>query len=73
VLFRGWSPFGSLHAWLGVLAAALFGTAGWLGRALERGRVEGDRTQAAKRHGQVAALAMLAGAAAAAAGMVLLP
>jgi hypothetical protein len=70
---RDWSPFGTLHAWLGVLAAALFGGAGWMGRDLERHRTPGGRGEAARTHGLVGALAMLAGAVAAAAGMVLLP
>lgn len=73
LLLRDWTPFGTLHAWLGLFAALLFGAAGWRGLALSRGRVAGDRSEAARRHGLLGALAMLAGAVAAAAGMVLLP
>ena len=70
---RGWTPFGSFHAWLGVLAALLFATAGFLGHRLATGRVTGDRGAFATRHGLTGTLALLAGAVAAAAGMVLLP
>lgn len=70
---RDWSPFGTLHAWLGLLAAGLFAGAGWLGRALSRGPVAGERAVVVARHGRLGALAMLVGAVAAAAGMVLLP
>ena len=31
LLLRDWTPFGTLHAWLGLSAALLFGSAGWLG------------------------------------------
>jgi len=51
--------------------ALLFGTAGWLGWRLERGKL--DRSRAANAHGLIGALALLAGAIAAVAGMVLLP
>lgn len=68
---RGWTPFGSLHAWLGVLAAGLFATAGWLGLRLQHGRL--SRARGANLHGLLGTLGMLVGAAAAAAGMVLLP
>ena len=70
---RGWTPFGSFHAWLGVLVALLFATAGFLGHRLATGRVTGDRGAFATRHGLTGTLALLAGAVAAAAGMVLLP
>jgi hypothetical protein len=73
VLLRDWSPFESLHAWLGVAAALLFLATGWLGHSLARGRVKGERAEAARRHGLLAAFAMLVGATAAVAGMVLLP
>jgi hypothetical protein len=68
---RGWTPFENFHAWLGVLAAGLFGSAGWLGLRLQRGRL--SRARGANLHGLLGTLAMLAGAVAAAAGMVLLP
>src|SRR5262245_54156801 len=35
---RDWAPFGSFHAWLGVLAAGLLAAAALVGRRLERGR-----------------------------------
>lgn len=73
VVLRDWSPFGSFHAWLGIVAAVLFAATGWLGHTLARGAVAGDRREAARRHGLIAAIAMLVGATAAAAGMVLLP
>jgi len=69
---RDWTPFATLHGWLGITAAALFAVAGWLGLQLERGGSR-DRARAAERHGLLATLAMLAGGIAAVAGMVLLP
>ncbi len=72
-LLRDWRPFETLHAWLGIGAAALFGTAGWLGWKLHSGRVHGDRRRLASRHGLIGTLALLAGAVTAVAGMVLLP
>ena len=68
---RDWTPFGTLHSWLGVLAAALFGSTGWLGLRMRRGRL--SRARGANLHGTLGTLAMLAGAVAAAAGLVLLP
>lgn len=68
---RDWTPFGTFHAWLGVLAAGLFGSAGWLGLRMQRGRL--SRARGANLHGTLGTLAMLAGAVAAAAGLVLLP
>jgi hypothetical protein len=73
IWFRDWTPFGTFHAWLGVLAALLFGSAALLGRRLEAGRVAGERGKAAQAHGLVGAVALLVGAVAAAAGFVLLP
>ena len=71
---RNWTPFGTFHAWLGLLAATLFATAGWLGTRLLRGQERGDaRARAARAHGLAGTLAVLAGAVAATAGLVLLP
>jgi hypothetical protein len=36
VALRGWDPFGTLHGWLGLLAAGLFAAAFVLGRRLAR-------------------------------------
>ncbi len=71
LFLRDWTPFGTFHAWLGLVAAALFGTAGWLGLRMQRGRLRRDR--GARLHGLLGTLAMLFGALAAAAGLVLLP
>ena len=71
VWLRDWSPFSSFHAWLALLAASLFGSAGWIGLQMQRGRLE--RSQGANLHGLLGTLAMLVGAVAAAAGMALLP
>lgn len=68
---RDWTPFGSVHAWLGLVAAGLFAAAGWLGFRMQRGRLRRDR--GANLHGLLGTLGMLVGAVAAAAGMVLLP
>jgi hypothetical protein len=65
---RGWTPFSSLHAWLGLLVASLFGVVAMLGWRLEHGR--GRPVEA---HGILAGLAVLAAAVAAVAGFVLLP
>jgi hypothetical protein len=65
---RGREPFGTAHAWVGTAAAALFLAAGVLGRRLERGR--GRPLDA---HALLGTLAVLAGAAAALTGFVLLP
>lgn len=68
VWLRGFEPLATLHAAAALLAAILFGAAGWLGRALEHGA-------AARRdaHAALALAATLAGAAALATGLVLLP
>lgn len=68
VWLRGWAPFGKLHAWLGLVAAVLFGTAAWLGHRLEKGE-----STAPDAHGWTALLALLAAAITAVAGFVLLP
>ncbi len=65
---RGWTPFETFHAWLGVLAAALFLAAAILGRRLER-----HRGRPVDAHAILASLAVLAAAVAVVAGLVLLP
>ncbi len=65
---RGWTPFATFHAWLGVLAAALFLVVAILGRRLER-----HRGRPIDAHAVLAALAVLAAAVAVVAGLVLLP
>jgi hypothetical protein len=71
LVLRDWTPFGTFHAWLGLTAAVLFGSAGWLGLRMQRGSLRRDR--GANLHGLLGTLGMLAGAVAAVAGMVLLP
>jgi hypothetical protein len=71
VWLRGWAPFQTFHAWLGVLAAALFLAAGFLGMRLARGDL--SRAEGANLHGLLGTVGMLAAGLAAAAGMVLLP
>ncbi len=65
---RGWTPFATFHAWLGVLAAALFLAVAILGRRLER-----HRGRPVDAHAVLAGLAVLAAAVAVVAGLVLLP
>ena len=65
---RGWTPFETFHAWLGVLAAALFLAVAILGRRLER-----QRGRPVDAHAMLAALAVLVAAVAVVAGLVLLP
>ncbi len=65
---RGWTPFATFHAWLGILTAALFVAVAIVGRRLERGR--GRPVDA---HAILAGLAVLAAAVAVVAGLVLLP
>ena len=65
---RGWTPFATFHAWLGVLAAALFLAVAILGRRLER-----QRGRPVDAHAILAGLAVLAAAVAVVAGLVLLP
>jgi len=65
---RGREPFGTAHAWIGVAALVLFAAAGVLGRRLEHGH--GRPLDA---HALLATLAVLAAAAAALTGFVLLP
>jgi hypothetical protein len=65
---RGRVPFDTLHAWAGTTALALFLTAAWLGRRLERGH--GRPLDA---HALAALLAVLVAGVAVVAGLVLLP
>jgi hypothetical protein len=65
---RDRAPFATLHAVLGVIAAALFATTALLGRRVEQGRLD-----AAALHGRLALAALIAAGAAMAAGFVLLP
>jgi hypothetical protein len=67
-LLRGWTPGGTLHAWLGLLAVSLFVAAGVLGQRIFRGR-----SRAVDAHGWLGLLAMLVAALASVAGFVLLP
>lgn len=68
VWLRDRAPFETAHAWVGLLAIALYGAAAILGRRLERGR--GRPVDA---HALLALLALLASGVAAIAGFVLLP
>jgi len=68
VLLRDWAPLRTLHGWIGVLAAVLFATTGWLGRALH-----GGRSRSVDLHGWLGLVAVLAAALAGVAGFVLLP
>jgi len=65
---RGWEPFGTFHAALGLLAASLFVAAAVLGR-----RLESARGRPLDAHAALGTLAVLAAAVAAIAGFVLLP
>ena len=65
---RDWTPFGSFHAWLGLLVAALFAATAVVGRRIETGR-----SRAFDAHAALGGLAVLAAAVAAVAGFVLLP
>ena len=68
LLLRDWQPFATLHAWLGLIAALLFGAAGRLGWRLSK-----SRSAAVEAHGWLGLLATLAAALTAFAGFVLLP
>jgi hypothetical protein len=68
VVVRDWAPLRSFHGWAGLLAAALFGATGFVGRQLLRGR-----SRAVDAHGWLGLVAFLAAAVAAVAGFVLLP
>jgi hypothetical protein len=65
---RDWTPFGTFHAWLGFLAAALFLAVAFLGW-----RLEGRRGRPVDAHAALAGLAVLVAAVAVVAGLVLLP
>ncbi len=65
---RDWTPFATFHAWLGILAAALF-----LAVAIVGWRLEQHRGRPADAHAILAGLAVLAAAVAVVAGLVLLP
>jgi len=68
VWLRDWSPFATFHAWLGLLAVALFIAVAILGRRLEL-----HRGRPVDAHAILAGLAVLAAAVAVVAGLVLLP
>jgi hypothetical protein len=65
---RDWTPFATFHAWLGLLATALFLAVAILGWRLER-----RRGRPVDAHAALAGLAVLAAAVAVVAGLVLLP
>jgi hypothetical protein len=65
---RGWEPFATFHAWLGILTVALFIAVAILGWRLER-----RRGRPVDAHAILASLAVLAAAVAVVAGLVLLP
>jgi hypothetical protein len=68
VWLRDWTPFATFHAWLGLIAAALFLAVAVLGWRLER-----RRGRPVDAHATLAGLAVLAAAVAVVAGLVLLP
>ena len=68
VLLRNWEPFGTLHAYLGLLAAGLFAAAAAIGHRIEMGA-----SRAFDAHALLGMLAMLAALIAGVAGFVLLP
>jgi len=68
VWLRGWQPFATFHAWVGVLTVGLFLTAAALGWRLER-----HCGRPVDAHAIFAGLAVLAAAVAVVAGLVLLP
>jgi membrane protein implicated in regulation of membrane protease activity len=68
VWLRGWEPFATSHAWLGLACLLLFLATALLGRRLERG----DR-RPLDAHGLLGALSLFAAAIAAVAGFTLLP
>jgi len=67
-LLRGERPFGTVHAWIGLVAAMLFCVAAGLGWRLEHGPA-----RPFDAHALVGVLAVLAAAVAAVAGFALLP
>ena len=68
VWLRGMEPFGTFHAWLGILAASLFSAAAVMGH-----RIEKHHSRAFDAHALLGTLAVLAAAVGAVAGFVLLP
>jgi len=68
IWLRGWKPFETFHAWVGVLAVGLFLASAALGWRLER-----HRGRPVDAHAILAGLAVLAAAVAVVAGLVLLP
>lgn len=72
-LLRGWTPFSTLHAALGVLALLLLISTGLRGRALERARGGEAAARLRAGHARLALLAAGVSALAAFAGFVLLP
>ena len=68
VAFRGFEPFDTFHGALGVVVAALFGAAAWLGHRIAHGR-----SHARDLHALFGGLGVLLAALAAVAGFVLLP
>jgi hypothetical protein len=65
---RDWTPLQTLHGWLGLTAAVLFGTAAWIGN-----RILKAQSRAVEAHGWVGLAAALTAALASVAGFVLLP
>ncbi len=68
VALRGFEPFDTFHAAVGLATASLFACAGWLGHRLARGR-----SQARDLHALLGGAAVLLAALAAVAGFALLP
>jgi len=68
IVLRDWEPFRTFHSGVGLVAAALFIGTAVLGRRLERGSA-----RPFDAHALLGMLAMLAAAAAAVAGFVLMP
>lgn len=68
VWLRGWEPFATFHAWVGVAALAAFGATAVLGHRLERGA-----GRAREAHAIAGGIAALLAAVGAVAGFVLLP
>jgi len=68
VWLRGWDAFDTFHGVAGLVAAALFGSAGFLGHRMATGR-----SRARDAHALLGVLGVLAGALAAVAGFALLP
>jgi hypothetical protein len=69
-LIRDWTPFATLHSWVGALAISLFAATAFFGRRLETGRAPRATVD---RHAWLALSALLAAALAAFTGFVLLP